>query len=179
MERYSSSLALSKVLHFLLLLSSSFILQWIRWKPSNVKPRRHDQICNVTGITSTWGQMYLVWTLLILVKASAHLCPVSPSLQRKITTAMAFWAADIMAGSRANILLPYTHQFHWSHIWSERQSWHPARPKGLLISDITELPIRISLSPPVFLINSWHTSLYNFKVYSKLVWFTYIVKWVQ
>ena len=69
-------------------------------------------ICNITGITSTCRQLYLMWALLILVKAPAHLCPVSPSPQRKITTAVAFWAADIMAGSRADMLLPYIHQFH-------------------------------------------------------------------
>ena len=31
---------------------------------------------------------------------------------------------------------------------------------------------------PVLLRNNWHTSLYKFKVYSMMVWFTCIVKWL-
>lgn len=65
-----------------------------------------------------------------------------------------------------DILLPDIHQFHWSHIWAKGKR-ASSQAKGLLLSDITELPIRINLSPRF--INNWHTSLYNFKVYSKLV----------
>ena len=81
-KEYSSSpLALSKLLHFLL----PFLIPVSSSSESGESPimSNHDGmamfIFNVTGITGACGQMYLMWALLILAKASAHPCAVSPN----------------------------------------------------------------------------------------------------